>query len=75
MSNRYLTEKEVSEITRISVQTLRNDRFNRRNLPYYKIGKSVRYSWADINDFMKSRRIEISFISGNLKAAKGGVKV
>ena len=54
----YLTEIEVSRITRISVQTLRNDRFNRRNIPYYKIGRSVRYSWIDVVNFMEKRKIK-----------------
>jgi hypothetical protein len=53
----YLTEKEVSELTRIAVQTLRNYRFNRRGINYYKVGKSVRYSLDDVISFMNSHKI------------------
>ncbi len=71
-SNQYLTENEVSQMTRFAVQTLRNDRFNRRGIPYHKIGKSVRYKLADVIQFMESGRIETLSIPGTPKAAKGG---
>jgi len=74
-SHQYLTEAEVSQMTRIAVQTLRNDRFHRRRLPYHKIGKSIRYKLADVISFMESGRIETSFISGNLKDVKGGMRL
>ncbi len=37
--------------------TLRNDRHNRRGIPYYKVGRSVRYSLTDVIGFMESRKI------------------
>lgn len=51
------TEKEVSELLRIPVQTLRNNRSTGRILPYIKIGRSVRYSGKDIADYLNSHRI------------------
>jgi len=54
---KYLTEKQVSEITGRAVQTLRNDRFRRKGFPYCKISKSIRYSLKDIIDFMEKRKI------------------
>jgi predicted DNA-binding transcriptional regulator AlpA len=54
---KYLNEKEVSEITGIALPTLRNARFNRRGIPHYKVGRSVRYSLEDVVDFMESRKI------------------
>jgi hypothetical protein len=54
----YLNEKEVAAITGRAVQTIRNDRFNHRGIPYYKISKrSVRYKTADVITFMEGRRI------------------
>jgi hypothetical protein len=54
----YLNEKEVAAITGRAVQTLRNDRFNRCGIPYYKISKrSIRYKGEDVKSFMESRRI------------------
>jgi len=53
----YLTEGEVSSITRRALQTLRNDRHRRRGIPYVKVGRSVRYKLDDVIDFMESRKI------------------
>jgi len=68
----YLTELEVSQMTRLAVQTLRNDRFKRRRIPYHKVGKSVRYKLSDVIAFMESGRIETSSIPEDPKNAKGG---
>lgn len=54
---RYLDEKRVSEITGRALPTLRNDRFNRRGIPYIKCGRQVKYSLADVIEFMESRKI------------------
>ena len=54
---RYLTEKEVAEITRRALSTLRNDRHLGKGIPYVKIGRSVRYLFKDVIEFMESRRI------------------
>ena len=56
---RYLKDTEVAEITGIAVQTLRNDRHNRKGCPYLKIsGRAVRYSLADVIQYMEKIRIE-----------------
>ena len=55
--NRWLTEVEVSELTKLSLSTLRAHRFYRKGMPYSKVGRSVRYSLVDVADFMESRRI------------------
>lgn len=57
-SQRYLNEKEVSEFTGLALSTLRNHRFERKGIPYSKLGKSVRYSLQDVLDYCESRRIE-----------------
>lgn len=54
---RYLNEKQVSGITGRALQTLRNDRFNGRGIPYTKFSRSVRYSLADIIQFMEARKV------------------
>lgn len=53
----YVGEKRVSKITEIALSSLRNDRHNRRGIPYCKIGRSVRYSLADVISYMESRKI------------------
>jgi len=56
---RYLTEKQVSELTGFALSTLRNNRFKRQGIPYLKIGKrTVRYLLDDVLAYMESRRIQ-----------------
>lgn len=54
----YLNEKEVSRFTGRALSTLRNERFNRKGIPYIKIGRSVRYNSEDVVTFMENRKIE-----------------
>lgn len=56
--NQYMTEQEVSKITGLAVQTLRNYRFQNRGFPYCKVGRSVRYRLADVLSFMESHKIQ-----------------
>lgn len=55
---RYLNEKEVSEITGFAIQTLRNDRYQNRGIPYIKRGHSVRYSSTDVVEYMEKHKIQ-----------------
>jgi len=57
-NHQYLNEKEVAKITRLSLATLRNDRFLSRGIPYVKIGRSVRYSLEDVIQYMESHKIK-----------------
>jgi hypothetical protein len=54
---KYLTEKQVSEITGLALPTLRNDRSTKRRLPYVKFGRSVRYCLQDVIEFMDKHTI------------------
>ncbi len=54
---KYLNENEVSEVTGIAVQTLRNWRQLNRGFPYSKVGRTVRYSLTDVETFMESRKV------------------
>jgi hypothetical protein len=53
----YLTEQEVSRMTRRALSTLRNERAAGRGFPYHKIGRSVRYDLKDVIEFMDRRKI------------------
>lgn len=56
--SRWLTEREAAQIMGLSVSTLQKQRFYSRGIPYYKIGRSVRYAFEDIVNFMHSSRIK-----------------
>jgi len=57
-ANFWVNEKNAARILGLSVHTLRAMRAKGHSGPAYsKIGKSVRYSYTDLVDFMESRRI------------------
>jgi predicted DNA-binding transcriptional regulator AlpA len=60
MDARYLKETEVSRVTGLALSTLRNDRARagRRQIPYLKVGRSVRYLESDVVAFMEKHRIQ-----------------
>jgi hypothetical protein len=55
---RYLKEQEVAEITGISVQHLRNSRWQSKGIPYVKAGRSIFYALNDVHDFMEAHKIQ-----------------
>ncbi|MFZ0944144.1 MAG: hypothetical protein WB930_06020 [Syntrophobacteraceae bacterium] len=55
---RYLNEHEVATLTGRGLQTLRNDRSERRGIPYLKVRKSVLYRLSDVLEFMDKHRIQ-----------------
>ena len=54
---KFINENEVSRITGLSVQTLRNWRFQGKGIPYVKAGRSVRYLYQDVIAYMEDRKI------------------
>ena len=57
MEQIYLNEKQVEKMTARPLSTLRNDRHLGRGIPYIKIGRSVRYSKADVVAFMEAHKV------------------
>jgi len=54
---KYLNEREVAELTSRSLSTLRNERSLGLGIPYSKVGRSVRYSLADVVEFMEAHKV------------------
>lgn len=54
---KLITENQVSEFTKIPVQSLRNMRCVGEGIPYHKIGRRVRYSIEDVLDYLENCRI------------------
>ena len=54
---KYLNENEVSMMLSMSIQTLRNWRFQGKGPAYTKAGRAVRYRHDDIVSFMEERKI------------------
>ena len=53
----YLNEKKVAEITGRALSTTQKRSFPRQGIPYVKCGRSVRYCFQDVIDWMDSRTI------------------
>ena len=56
---KLLNEREVARILGIARQTVANWRFKGKEPRYHKIGRSVRYSLADIEEFIERSRIKL----------------
>jgi hypothetical protein len=56
--DRLLTETEVAGRLGVKVATLRKRRLLQRPPAYHKIGRSVRYASADVEQFLTGQRIE-----------------
>ena len=54
---RYINEQQVSEITKMALSTLRNNRSKGQGIPYIKVGRSVRYDLQDVIEFMNAHKI------------------
>ncbi len=53
-----IDERKAAAILGKAVQTLRNERFQRKGCPYVKLGRSVRYLTTDIKDYLLKNRID-----------------
>ncbi len=51
------TEKDAAAYLHLSVKTLQQWRFLNKPPAYHKFGRSVRYSWMDLEAFVASRKI------------------
>lgn len=59
--NTWLSEKEVAQLTGISVSTLQKNRFYRRGIPYSKVGRLVRYALKDVEAYLSAHQV---FVEG-----------
>lgn len=56
----FLTEKQVSELTQIPVSTLQLWRSKKKNLPFTKYGKYVRYPKSKILNYLNNALVEVN---------------
>ena len=53
-----IKEKMVSDLTGMSLATLRNHRWLGKGIPYIKIGRRVRYLASDVHDFLTQLKVQ-----------------
>lgn len=56
---RLYTPAQVSEMLGVSVKTLEKWRWERRNLPYVKLGTVVRYKESDLTSWIGARTVDV----------------
>jgi len=54
MNGKLLTPKEAAKLLNLSVSTLAKRRQEKKDPPFVKFGKSVRYREVDLDEFIKS---------------------
>ena len=54
----FLSDVQLSKILNKHPQSLRNERQQGRGLPYYRIGRSVRYRLSDVLKHLERCRVE-----------------
>jgi excisionase family DNA binding protein len=59
-----LTSDEVATITGLSMETLAQWRSQKRNIPYLKMGRAVRYDPADVQAYLEDCRVSVSVPKG-----------
>lgn len=53
---RLHTEKHIATLLSISIKKLQHDRQLGRGLPFYRIGRSVRYDEVEVRKFLSKNR-------------------
>lgn len=57
-ANAYLNDREVAQLTGLSLATLRRWRLFRKGPPFRKFGRAVRYARADVIAWMDGQKAE-----------------
>jgi hypothetical protein len=56
----YVDTAETARLVRKTPESLRNDRYLKRGLNYYKLGKKVFYAVEDIYAFIEKSKVTVS---------------
>ena len=60
----YLTPPETAKATRTTTNSLAQDRYLNRGIPYLKVGRRVLYARADVLNYLAAGRVEVSTRAG-----------
>ncbi len=64
-TTRALTEREVAELLGLSVATLRAWRHRGKGPRFLRLGRSVRYLPADVDDFVRASAVDTRSVSSS----------
>ena len=54
----FMTPRETAEVVRKTENSLAQDRYLRRGLPYTSSGRKILYARADVEAYLTSRRLD-----------------
>jgi len=57
VTERFLSPKEVKELTGRGIQTLANERSRGEGIPFYRVGRSIKYRMPDVLNYMENCRV------------------
>ncbi len=58
-TKKFVNTVEASKLLHKTPQTLRNDRYMKRGVDFYKVGRKVFYAVSDIEEYLKSFKVSI----------------
>lgn len=57
-NDKWLTSEEVSRLTGLAVATLAKYRTQRIGIPFYRLGRAIRYKYGDVESWIHGCKIE-----------------
>ena len=58
-TRKFVNTVEASKLLHKTAESLRNDRYLKRGVDFYKIGKKVFYAIEDIEKYLKNSKVSI----------------
>ena len=59
-----VSEKVYAELSGFELGKIRNDRWRKKGLSFYKIGRTVRYDLDEIYEYLEKCRVECRQVDG-----------
>ncbi len=56
----FVSDKQLAQLLGVSVDMIRSQRRQKKGLPFYRFGRTVRYSLKDVERFVEQNKIEQS---------------
>jgi hypothetical protein len=58
LDDQLATPEQVAESLNVTISTLAQQRYRGIGLPYIRVGRAVRYRWADVQAYLDARTVK-----------------
>ncbi|HYQ36846.1 MAG TPA: helix-turn-helix domain-containing protein [Mycobacterium sp.] len=58
LDDQLATPEQVAESLNVTTSTLAQQRYRGIGLPYIRVGRAVRYRWADVRAYLDARTVK-----------------